>query len=73
MKSAKEQLLDTIEGIAFILYGTLATDIRIRPLEETHQKHFLRVLLEVHTLSQAANLASTQVTSPVKTPPPERR
>jgi len=72
-KPTKEQFLDTIQALAVVLYGTLAADIRIKSLEETHQEHFVHVAMQIHTLSQAANLASTQETSPVIAPPPKRR
>jgi hypothetical protein len=72
-KPPKEMFLDTIQGLALVLYGTLAADIRIKSLEETHPGHFLELLWKVNTLSQAANLASTPKTSPPKGHPPKRQ
>jgi len=56
--SIRQQFLTTFHGLAVVLYGTLAADIRIKPLEQTHERHFLEVLLKVHTTRQAAAQAS---------------
>jgi DNA-binding MltR family transcriptional regulator len=72
-KPTKEQFLDTIQALAVVLYGTLAADIRIKSLEETHQEHFLQVAMKVHSLSQAVNLASTQETPLPKGTEPKQR
>jgi Domain of unknown function (DUF4145) len=69
----KKEFLDIIQGLAVILYGTLAADIRIKSLEETHREHFFEVLLKVHSVTQAANLASIQETSRLKVTPPKRK
>ena len=34
------------QGMAVVLYGTLAADIRIKSIAETHQEHTLRILAE---------------------------
>src|ERR1017187_503518 len=35
----KQKFINSFQGIAFVLYGTIATDIRIKPLEETHEAY----------------------------------
>jgi hypothetical protein len=55
--SYKQKFINNFQGIAFVLYGTLAADIRIKSLEETHQGHFLNVIMEAARISQAASPA----------------
>jgi len=42
--NTREKYLAMFSALATILYGTIAIDIRIRPLEETHQEDFLRLI-----------------------------
>jgi hypothetical protein len=39
----RHKFMNGFQGIAVVLYGTLAADIRIKSLEETHQTHFLEL------------------------------
>jgi hypothetical protein len=47
LSTNRERFLGTMQGLAAALYGTLAADIRIRSLEETHQAHFARIMVEI--------------------------
>jgi len=42
----RERFLGTIKAIVAALYETLAADIRIRSVEETHEAHFARIIVE---------------------------
>jgi hypothetical protein len=43
-RSNRDLFIDSFSAVSFIIYGTLAAgDLRIKPLEETHQQHFLEV------------------------------
>ncbi len=44
-KSNREKFLAMFHAMAAILYGTLAADIRIKSLKETHLDHFMELLV----------------------------
>jgi hypothetical protein len=47
----REQFLMSFQAIMVVLYATLAADIRVKSLEETHQEHFLKVAMEMHKIT----------------------
>jgi hypothetical protein len=58
--SYKKKFINSFQGIAVVLYGTVATDIRIKSLEETHEAYFLNMILEAARISQGAGLSPQQ-------------
>jgi len=57
-KPIREKFLTMFQAVAVVLYGTLAADIRIKSLAETHEAHFLELLFRVEGVEGAASRAA---------------
>jgi hypothetical protein len=69
-RSNRDMFIDSFSAIAFIVYGTLAlSDIRIKPLEETHSLQIIEVLSAYsETLKEAFREVREEGQGPFPTP-----
>jgi DNA-binding MltR family transcriptional regulator len=69
-RSNRDLFIDSFTAVSFIIYGTLvAGDLRIKPLEETHQQYFLEILSNYsEVLKEAIREVQAEDQNPSPTP-----
>src|SRR5262249_26991661 len=71
-RSHRSKFLTTFHGLALVLYATIDADVRLKPVEETHNEQYLSALIAAMPMYAEAARTAEGKEPPAGSPPPKQ-